>query len=83
MGHPNQVQYMTPRCPRCRTSQYAGDPQLRRLGYDLRQVCAERVRGAVRVQCNFCHYAWWSRNAAVLSGALTLVPVDSEKEQKV
>lgn len=77
MGHPNQVQYPRPRCPRCRELKHAADPQLRKLGYDLRQVYPEHVRGAVRVQCCFCRYSWWSRNSAVLAGVLTSVPADS------
>lgn len=71
MGHPNQVQYIRPRCPRCRELRNASDPKLRRLGYDLRQVYPARVNGAIRVQCRFCYYSWWSRNRMVLSGVLT------------
>lgn len=68
MGQPNQVQYPRPRCPRCRAYRHALDPQLRRLGFELREV--SRTPDAVLVRCQFCHYAWRSRNAAVLGGVL-------------
>jgi hypothetical protein len=41
---------------------------LRRLGFELREV--SRTPDAVLVRCQFCHYAWRSRNAAVLGGVL-------------
>jgi hypothetical protein len=70
-------QYPRPRCPRCRELPYSTDPQLWSDGHNLRQLYPEHVRGAVRVQCNFCHYSWWSRNVTVLAGVLTPVPADS------
>lgn len=69
MGHPNQVQYPVPRCPRCRKYRNAGDVRLRNLGFDLREIA--RKSNKVQVQCQFCHHIWWSTNDRARAGVLT------------
>jgi hypothetical protein len=67
------VQYIRPRCPRCkRNFRGAQDQRLRQLGYELQEIAREQTR--VRLRCRWCGYDWWSHNRVALgavSGSVT------------
>jgi hypothetical protein len=55
MARNNQIQYIRPRCPKCKRH-----PNKKlRLGYDLSFAPAGN---RVLITCNFCYYSWLSSN---------------------
>lgn len=60
MPHPNQIQYIRPRCPRCKKLPARHSAR----GFNLRY---ERAGRKARITCKDCHYSWLSTNRIALA----------------